>query len=233
MARILAILTILLGVSVLCGWLANVAWLKAIGQMKPDAAVCFILDGVALLLGYLVPHAPLRKITSDCLAAGAILISIPVFAEFAASGVHSQIQMAPLAALEFCLFSTALILLSRGPRAIAVAHILTFTGLFIALFVLLYYLFKAQIYVSFVAPLLMSLTCVFGFGYLGAGILCARPRKGFVALVLADSPGGFVARRLIAPAALAPLFFGWMAVQGVARDFTTAASPPASSSSRA
>ncbi len=214
-ARILAILTILLGISVLCGWLANIAWLKAIGQMKPDAAVCFILDGLALFLGYLAPHAPLRKITSDCLAGGAILISIPVFAEYAVTRPHSQIQMAPLAALEFCLFSSALLLLSRGPRAIAAAHIATITGLFMALFVCLYYLFKAQIYISFVTPLLMSLTCVIGFGYLGAGILCARPRKGFVALVLADSLGGFVARRLIAPAALAPLFFGWMAVQGM------------------
>ena len=219
LARILAILTILLGISVLCGWLANIAWLKALGEMKPDAAVCFILDGTALLLGYLVPNAPLRKLTSDCLAAAAVLISIPVFVEFAITSAHSQIQMAPLAAFEFCLFSCALLLLARGPRAIAWAHIMTFTGLFIALFVFLYYLFKAQIYLSFVTPLLMSLTCVVGFGYLGVGILCARPRKGFVALVLADSPGGFVARRLIAPAALAPLFFGWIAVQGVSLGF--------------
>jgi signal transduction histidine kinase/CheY-like chemotaxis protein len=218
-ARVLAILTILLGVSVLCGWLANIAWLKAIGQMKPDAAVCFILDGTSLLLGYLVPHAPLRKLSSDCLAAAAILIVIPVFIAFAMTGARSQVEMAPLSALEFCLFSTALLLLARGPRAIAAAHVLTFTGLFIALFVFLYYLFKAQIYLSFVTPLLMSLTCVVGFGYLGAGILLARPRKGFVALMLADSPGGFVARRLIAPAALAPLFFGWIAVQGVSLGF--------------
>jgi signal transduction histidine kinase/CheY-like chemotaxis protein len=216
-ARILAILTLLLGVSVLCGWLANITWLKNIGQMKPDAAVCFILDGVALLLGYLVPHAPLRKIAADCLAAGAILIAIPVFVEFGTSMENSNIQMAPLAAFNFCLFSGALLLLSRGPRAIATAHILTITGLFVSLFVFVYYLFKAQIFLSFVTPLLMSLTCVVGFAYLGAAILCARPRKGFVALVLADSPGGFVARRLIAPAALAPLFFGWIAVQGVSQ----------------
>jgi signal transduction histidine kinase/CheY-like chemotaxis protein len=218
-ARILAILTILLGVSVLCGWLANIAWLKAIGQMKADAAVCFILDGTALLIGYLAPHAPLRKLSSDCLAAAVVLISIPVFVEFSVTGTRSQMLMAPLSALEFCLFSGALLLLARGPRAIAAAHVMTFTGLFIALFVFLYYLFKAQIYLTFVTPLLMSLTCVVGFVYLGAGILLARPRKGFVALVLADSPGGFVARRLIAPAALAPLFFGWIAVQGVSLGF--------------
>jgi len=134
-ARVLAILTILLGVSVLCGWLANITWLKAIGQTKPDAAVCFILEGTALLLGYLAPHAPLRKLASDCLAAAAILIAIPVFVEFAMTGTRSQVQMAPLSALEFCLFSTALLLLARGPRAIAAAHVLTFIGLFIALFV--------------------------------------------------------------------------------------------------
>jgi signal transduction histidine kinase/CheY-like chemotaxis protein len=214
-SQLLAILTILLGVSGLCGWLVGISWLKGIVPMNPTAAACFILDGTALLVGYLIPHAPLRRITADCLAGAAILISLPFFLEFALTQQPNPEHMAPLTAIEFSLFSAALIVLSRGPRAIATAHGLTITGLFMALFVFLYHLFKAQLFIGLVSPLLMSLSCVMAFAYLGAGILCARPRKGFMALVLADSPGGFVARRLIAPATVAPLFFGWIAMQGV------------------
>ena len=64
--------------------------------------------------------------------------------------------MVPLSAFEFCLFSAALILLARGPRAIAAAHVLTITGLFIALFVILYDAFKAQIFVGTISSLIMS-----------------------------------------------------------------------------
>jgi signal transduction histidine kinase/CheY-like chemotaxis protein len=214
-SRLLAILTILMGVSVLCGWLTGIAWLKALAPMNPVAATCFVLNGTALLVGYLIPYAPLRRLTMICLAAATVLMTFPFLVEFVLTWKKNPEHIAPLTAFEFCLFSTALILLSRGPRAIATAHGLTLTGLFISLFVFLYYLFKAQVYLGFVSPLLMSLPCVVTFAYLGVGILCSRPRKGFMALVLADSPGGFVARRLIAPATLAPLFFGWIAVQGV------------------
>jgi len=218
-ARLLALLTIVLGASVLCGWLTGIAWLKAISDMHATAALCFILDGSALLVGYLSPRAPLRKITMGCLASAALLISLPVFVNYAITYQRSPLLMAPLSAVEFTFFSTAIILLSQGPRSISTAHWLTITGLFITLLVFLYYLFKAQIYLGSVEPLLMSLSCVVGFAYLGLAILCARPRKGFMVLLLANNPGGFVARRLILPATLAPFFFGWLAVQGTSLHF--------------
>jgi signal transduction histidine kinase/CheY-like chemotaxis protein len=214
-AQALAILATLLGATAFVGCLTGISWLQTISAIKLDTAACFMLDGSALFLGYLARPARWRKVATLALPTFAILMTLPAFIEYVSVSAPSRIHMAPLSAFEFCLFSLAIILLGRGPRPVAAAHILAITGLFIDLFVFLYYLFKAQIYLSFLSPLLMSLSCVVGFAFLGAGIICARPRKGFMALVLADSPGGFVARRLIAPATVAPLFFGWMAVQGV------------------
>ena len=59
----------------------------------------------------------------------------------------------------------------------------------------------------------VALHTIIGFGLLGLAILCARPNKGLMATVLADSPGGLIARRpLIAPGHHhSPLTFGWIA----------------------
>ncbi len=218
-AQVLAVLTILLGACSLLKSISGIAWLRLIGPAHSDAGVGFILGGGALFLGYLVWPVRWCRLAALCLATLALLISVRVLLECLLASAPAGARMSPLSALEFCFFGAAIILLSRGPRAIVTAHVLTITGLFIALFVFLYDIFKAQIYLSFLSPVLMSLPCVLGFAFLGAGILLARPRKGFMALVLADSPGGFVARRLIAPATVAPLFFGWIAVQGVGRGF--------------
>ena len=214
-AQVLTLIAIFIG---LCGLLKRITgflWLQTVTPRHLDASACLILAGFALFLGYLSRPAPWKKAATLGLATLALLFSVPVFFEYAAFPALAGSHMLPLSAVEFCLLNTAIILLSRGPRAIAAAHVLTIIALFIDLFVYLYVVFKAQVYVGSFSPLLMSPPCVVGVGFLGAAVIGARPRKGFMALVLADSPGGFVARRLIAPAAVAPLFFGWMAVQGV------------------
>ncbi len=223
-AQVMAVLAILLGISSIgmrsMGFTSlSSSTLPEFGIMKSNPAVCLILEGAALLFGYLLPPAAWRKIAADVAATVAISIAALVLVAYAIHGRTPDAEMTPLGALEFCLFGAALILLSRGPRAVLAAHAQTMTGLFIALFVFLYYLFKGQVYLAAVTPMMISLSCVLGFSLIGVGIIFARPRKGFMALLLADSPGGFVARRLIAPATLAPLFFGWIAVQGVGLGF--------------
>ena len=41
-----------------------------------------------------------------------------------------------------------------------------------------------------------------------------RPRKGLAAVVLADNPGGLIARRFLVPAIIAPLCFGVLSYRG-------------------
>jgi signal transduction histidine kinase/CheY-like chemotaxis protein len=232
----MGILTIVLGVSVLAGWAFHVESLKSVlpgfVSMKANTALCFALSGMALLVGYFSRPSARKKTYSTLLALLVVLISGASLFEYISGlslgldqllfsdsansiGTSQPGRMAPNTALAFALFSSALILLSRGPRGAAAAHAFTLLGLFIALLALIGYLFNAQIFISVFSLTRVALHTIAGFWLLGLGILCARPKKGLMATMLADSPGGLIARRLIPPAIVMPLFFGWIAFKGL------------------
>ena len=52
------------------------------------------------------------------------------------------------------------------------------------------------------------------FVVLSAGILCARPERGLMAVVTSSNVGGVVARRLLPAAILVPLVLGWFRLRG-------------------
>jgi signal transduction histidine kinase/CheY-like chemotaxis protein len=124
-------------------------------------------------------------------------------------------RMAPNTALNFVFCGLALILLSRGFRGAMVAHTLALAALFITLLGLIGYLFDARVFISIFSQTGMALHTVAGFSLIGIAILFTRPKKGLMSTVLANNPGGLIARRLIAPGIVAPLFFGWLVFQGL------------------
>ena len=236
LAQVMGVLTVLLGLSVLAGWALHIETLKTVlpnyVSMKANTALCFILSGTALLLGYLTRPQAWKKSCMILLAMVVLLVSGLtlleylsgysfgidqwLFADTAPSpGTSQPGRMAPNSSLIFLLFASAIILLSRGPRGAMTAHGLTLTGLFIALLALIGYLFDAQIFITVFSLTRVALHTIFGFWLLGLAILCARPKKGLMAAMLANTPGGLVARRLIGPAIFTPLFFGWIAFQGL------------------
>ena len=237
LAHVMAILTIALGLVVLAGWAFHIESFKTVFHgyisMKANTAVCFVLAGTALLVGYLFPSSPWKMTFSRLLSAAIILISGATLLENISSaslGIDqllfedsldsaTQGRMGSASAVVFLLFGAALQLLSQGRGGVLSAHILTLAGLFIALLELIGYLFKAQIFSSTYTQPQMALHTVGGFWLLGLSILCSRPKKGLMASILANNPGGFIARRLIAPAIIVPLFFGWIAFQGLARGY--------------
>jgi len=232
----MAILTIALGASVLAGWTFHLESLKSVlpgfVTMKANTALCFVFSGLALLVGYFSRPSARKKNYSTLLALMVILISGASLIEYISGlsfgldqllfsdsltspGTSQPGRMAPNTALAFVFFGSAILLLSRGPRVAGAAHALTLAGLFIALLALIGYLFNAQIFVSVFSLTRVALHTIAGFWLLGLGILCARPKKGLMATMLADSPGGLIARRLIPPAIVIPLFFGWIAFKGL------------------
>jgi len=235
LGQLLGMLTILLGLSVLTGWAFHVEILKDVLPgyvgMVPNTAVSFMLSGAALLIGYLSrPHAWKKK-CSLLLILVTLFISAVTLVEFVSGQTFSIDQwlfsdsvasmaiphpgrMAPNSSVVFLLFGSALILLSRGPRGALTAQVLAVAGLFVALLALIGYLFNAQVFVSFFSPTQVAFPTIVGIWLLGVAILCARPKKGLMMTVLANTPGGFIARRLIAPAIIAPIFFGWIAFEG-------------------
>ena len=236
LAQVMGTLTVLLGLSVLAGWMFHLESLKTVlpgyVSMKANTALCFVLSGMSLLIGYLARPRAWKKTCSSILATLVILISGVTLVEYfsgqslgldqcfftdspVSTGSSHPGRMAPNTAVAFLLCGSSLILLSRGPRGAMAAHVLALASLFIALLALIGYLFDAQVFVAILSLTRMALHTIVGFWLLGLAILCARPKKGLMTAVLANSPGGLIARRLIAPAIVTPLFFGWIAFQGL------------------
>jgi signal transduction histidine kinase/CheY-like chemotaxis protein/HPt (histidine-containing phosphotransfer) domain-containing protein len=60
----------------------------------------------------------------------------------------------------------------------------------------------------------MSLPAALAFLALCVALLCARPERGFAALVASDEAGGLLARRLLPAAVLVPAVLGWLPFLG-------------------
>ena len=236
LSQIMGTLTVALGLTVLAGWAFHSEILKTVlpnyVSMKANTGLCFALSGTSLLVGYLSRPRAWKKSCSLILALLVVLIGGATLVEYisglslgldqwlfidssVSSGTSNPGRMAPNTAITFLLFGAALILLSRGPRGALAAHVLTLAGLLIALLALIGYLFNAQLFVSVFSLTRVALHTIAGFWLLGLAILCARPKKGLMATMVANSPGGLIARRLIAPAIITPLFCGWIAFQGL------------------
>ncbi len=234
-AQVMGMLTVLLGLTVLAGWALGLETLKSVipgyVTMKANTAVCFVLSGLSLLIGYLSRPRGWKKKAAFSLALLVIMIAGMTLIEYATHlslgldqclfkdsatsiGTSQPGRMSPNSAVAFLLYGSALILLSRQPRGSVMAHVLALAALFIALLALIGYLFNAQIFISGYSYTGVALHTLVGLWLLGMGILCARPRKGLMAVVLENSPGGLIARRLIVPAIFTPLFFGWISFQG-------------------
>ena len=198
LAKVLGMLTILLGLSVLAGWALHIESLKTVlpgyVSMAPNTALCFTLSGMALLIGYLSRPRAWKKTCASMLAMLVILIGGATLAEYpshqspgldqwlftdslASAGEAHPGRMAPQTTIAFLLFGSALILLSRGPRAARAAQALALAGLFIALLALIGYLFNAQVFISFFSLTPVAIPTIAGFWLLGVAILCARPKK--------------------------------------------------------
>lgn len=236
LAQVMGVLTVLLGLIVLAGWVFHLESLKSVlpnyVSMKANTALCFVLSGASLLIGYLSRPSAWKKNCSLILVLPVIFIGGMTLVEYLSGqsfGLDQWLfrdfphpahtsdpgRMAPNTAIDFLLCGFALILLARGPRGAVAAHLLAIAALFIALLALIGYLFNAQAFITIASLTQMALHTMAGFWLLGLAILCARPKKGLMTAVLANSPGGLIARRLIGPAIFTPLVFGWIAFQGL------------------
>ena len=240
LSHVVGVLTVGVGLAVLAGWAFHITMLKAVLSgyvtMKANTALCFILGGMSLLVGYLSRSRRWKRVCSPLLALLMLLISGATLVEYVTGrslGLDQFLfrddpvsaytsdpgRMAPNTAVNFMLYGFALIFLSRGRKGALAAHFLVLMGLLIALLALIGYLFDAQVFISVFSQTRIALHTIVGFWMLGLGILCARPKKGLMASMVANSPGGLIARRLIAPAIFTPLFFGWIAFQGLRHSY--------------
>jgi signal transduction histidine kinase/CheY-like chemotaxis protein len=236
LSQVLAILTVLLGLVVMLGWAIHNERLETVFpgyvSMKANTAFCFSLCGLSLLIGYLSRPQSWKKSVSQILAVLVVLISGMTLTEYLAHislgldqilctdapnapFTSSPGRMAPNTALGFLFSGLSLIVLTRGVRGASAGQALAMAALFVSLIALLGYLFEAQALITVFSLTGMAVHTILGFWLLGIAILCARPKKGLMIAVLAQNSGGLIARRLIAPAIIAPILLGWIIFQGL------------------
>ncbi|MCG6137742.1 MAG: ATP-binding protein [Nostoc sp. LLA-1] len=120
-------------------------------------------------------------------------------------------------ALNFMLVGRALELLAypKTYRSYWYAQILTLITALISLQVFIGYVYKVQLFSRIASQSTsMALHTVVGFIVLCVGILWVRPDKGFMRVVISDTYGGLIARRLLIATISIPLVLGWLILQG-------------------
>ena len=230
-ARTAGFFSIAVGGLALAGWSFDVTILKGIlpglVTMKANTAIGFLLAGAALSLLTFTPR--LRQGARLCAGVLALLGGLTLaeyvfhldlsmdqllFREPAGTaGTLAPGRMAPATALNFALSGCALILASfrRTPTAaqwlalpVASIGLLAFLGLVygpIGGFGLGRYL-------------QLALHTDVGFVMLGAGLLLVNPSEGFMKEFMAESPGGWLLRRMAFVVPGVAFLIGWARILG-------------------
>ncbi|MEO6434150.1 MAG: diguanylate cyclase, partial [Tepidisphaeraceae bacterium] len=213
---------------VLVGWLANIEFFKSLlhparTAMNPATAVCFLVCAAALWLLRREGDARRRAIART-LAAVVVLVGLSRSVGYFAGWTHGPDQllfrqrlagnvMAPNTAVTFVLVGVAMALFDdrlRGRAHPAQAFILAATT--IALLALTGYIYRIIPLYGVAGYIPMALNTALGFLALSIGLICARPSRRPMTMLLDDSVGGVVARRLLPAAFLVPLALGWLRI---------------------
>jgi PAS domain S-box-containing protein len=121
-------------------------------------------------------------------------------------------------ALNFLLVGTALEILvyEQNKRTYWYAQLLSLIAAVIALQVIIAYVYKVQVFYSLTTSNIpcMSLYTAILFMVLCIGILWGWAEQGLMKIVISDTYGGLMARRLLVGAIAVPLLLGWLIVEG-------------------
>jgi signal transduction histidine kinase/CheY-like chemotaxis protein len=234
-ARVLSIIAMAIGGLVVLGWVLDLPVLQSFWPGKPrmpvNGALGLLFCGLALSVGFLSAPRRWHGLLRDSLALIVGAFSMLTLLEYAfrtSFGIDEALfkypspewleipgRIAPHCALSLFFFSLALLLLGRGRRGAFFAQVLALAGLVPAFLATIGYIFHARSFVTGASYNTMPLNTLVGLILIGLALFFARPRKGLTAVVLADNPGGLIARRFLVPAIIAPLFFGVLAYRGV------------------
>jgi len=229
-ARAAGALVGVLGLVVLLGWATGSAALKSVlpglATMKPNTALGLVLHGLALLL--LTWPAPSRRVRLWCCGAAVVplLVGLMTLVEYA-SGADLVVnrllfprslippdggRMSIPTTVSFVALGTGYVLVTwrRAERALQIAAL--FVAL-IAVMGLVGYGYATKFY-TFGPAWSFALHTAMAFLLVSSGILAARSARGLVAVLVDDTLGGLVARRLLPVAVLVPAVLGWLRLVG-------------------
>ena len=232
-ARGAGLLAILIGLSVLAGWVFDARPLMTVlpgfVTMKPNTALAFCFGGLSLFL-FLRPQARAKRylIELSTIFAGAVaiigMLSLLEYATLFNLGIDELLfrdpaassapgRMAPITAFNFVCLGLALVLL-RFPKRTAWVHALAGLAAFASIFAIVGYFFGvASLYQAgnFTA---VALHTAIAFLALCTGLWCATSRYGFMQIITGTGTSGMLMRRYGVAALVLPFLLGWLRLQG-------------------
>lgn len=228
----------LIGALVLFGWKLDSVLLKSIlphwVAMKANTAGGLVLAGLALWLKAAPAIRSRRgvRIVRRLLAGLVVLLGALSLSEYLAGvdwGIdqwlfqESSVAVGPLVpgrmaaatALGFMLLGSALLLQGATERSARAVSLLAALGALPALAAALIYLYDIDNAYGLGRYLSLAAHTALAFMALAAGILCAQPEHGVVALLRRHDSGGALARRLLPAVLLLPPLIGLLKLLGI------------------
>lgn len=234
-SRIAAASVSAVGLLVLVGWVFAIESIKRVAPnmvfMNPVTAVTFIIAGASLLCLQRSAGAK-RKRTGRLLGAGVAILGALKLLELATGrefGVDQWLftgelfdpvfnrpnRIAPNTALNFALLGAALLLLDyqtrRGNRP---SEVLCTISAFCAVLAIVGYAYRVEVFYSIRLFVPMALHTAVAFLLLAAGCLLARADNGTMGIIVSDTAGGVLARRLLPLAIVIPVVLGALRLGG-------------------
>jgi signal transduction histidine kinase/CheY-like chemotaxis protein len=219
------------GVIVLCGWALDVEALRefhpALGAMKANAAIGFVLAGTALALA-MRRKPPTHVRASRALSCVVSMLGAVTLFEympgadlgiddllFADEDLLAPGRMSAISAATFLAIGVALICLdARSRSAHITAQVLALGAGFVSLLALLGNLYGVRALYTLGGYEEVALNPAVAMTVCSGSILCARPTRGLMAVVASEGPGGALARRLLPAAILIPATIGALVILG-------------------
>jgi PAS domain S-box-containing protein len=220
-----------LGVLVLLGWwLEKLAYLSLPpGSLHPFSGLSFILLGCSLWLQRREPGDSRARRLAQAFALSVAGIMVAVVVVYLVTGGARLNQalfglppeqanpanfVAPNAVVNFFMLGISLALVSSKSATLQrLAQALALVACIVAFLPLIGYLFRIAAFTRVLTTYLpMAPHTALGFLILGAGVLAARPERGFMEVLCDEGLGGQILRRLLPVLMLAPIGLGFIGV---------------------
>lgn len=230
-----SLVVLAVGSAVILGWLFNLPVLKTVlpglVSMKANTALGFIFGGATLWLWhrYPEPNTTQRRWMQGCAALVFLIgfltlieyifnanlgIDQLLFQDLDAIGTHSPGRMGANTAFNFFLLGGALLWFLSEYANYQAIQLLSLAAFFVAFAGFLGYIYSVSSLYGISSYTQMALHTAIAFLLLSTSILCARPDRGIVKILVSPDAGGMMARRLIPAVLLIPPVLGWFILAG-------------------
>lgn len=208
------------------GWGLHINILRTFIQgqpaMVPNTALGFLCAGMALALAS-TRSGSRRRISAACSLVTVLIGALSLF-EYACpvnlgidaiisrgigSDASTSTRMAPTTAVCLILVGFAVALVRRKGWA-SLSQFLACTAVAVCLFNILGYLYQVHDASVFGIPMGMAIHSIITFLILIAGILTMECDRGIMEIIMANAPGGMMARWLIPISIVLPALLGWL-----------------------